>query len=194
MKILSITDSKVQGEVLSVLRGGEVAILPTDTVYGIACDAENMDTKKKIFDIKNRDAKQQIAWLIADMAMAEKYLQIKPEIKEKLKNVWPGAFTGIFESLDKNRTIGVRIPNYRFLQDLIDKFGRPVAATSANISGNEPCTKIADIIKIFGADERVACIVDAGDLPDSMASTVVDFVQAPPKVLRVGSVDPAVFL
>ncbi len=193
MKIISQDDYSA-ARVLNVLKSGGVVIVPTDTVYGIACDAENEEALAKIFAIKKRAAQKQIAWLVADLKMAGKYVQIELALEEKLVRAWPGAFTGIFSSRDGAYTIGLRVPNYPSVQKLIRDFGRPVAATSANLSGEEPITKIADIIKTFGSDARIDLIVDAGDLPDSMASTVVDFTATPPTVLRKGSINPSIFL
>lgn len=194
MQKLSLDDSKTHESVLEALKSGGIVIIPTDTVYGIACDAENKNALAGIFEIKKRDPEKRIALLVADIEMAERVVALDPVLKERFRDVWPGAFTGIFMRKDGAGTEGVRVPQYPFVQNLSRALGRPIAATSANLSGDEPYTKIADIIKIFGNDARIAIIVDADDLPDSMASTVVDFTKSPPAVLRTGLVDPKQFL
>ena len=78
----------------------------------------------------------------------------------------------------------MRIPKYKFLNDLLKKINRPLAQTSANISGQPPLTKINDIIKKFGRTDLPTFIVDAGDLPKSKPSTIISLLEDKIKILR----------
>ena len=92
-------------------------------------------------------------------------------------------------------TIGIRIPDYMFLDELLAKFGYPLISTSANISGQEGTTDINKVIASFeGAELKPDLIIDAGILPKASPSTVLDLTTDKPKILRVGPSNPAQFL
>lgn len=188
MQKLSLDDLKTVSVVLTTLKGGGVVIIPTDTVYGIGCDAFLPASVEKLFEIKRRDPSKTIAWLCADLEMAREHARIAPELEHGLERLWPGALTAVLPALGADASIGIRVPRYPWLTDLIRAFGRPIAVTSANISGEAPQSSIAQLLKDFGAGASIECIVDAGDLPGSITSTVVDFTQKPYRVLRDGPV------
>ena len=188
MQKLSLDDLKTHESVLAVLKRGGIVIIPTDTVYGIACDAFLPASVEKLFEIKRRDPNKTIAWLCADLEMAKKYAHIAPEVEHGLGRLWPGVLTAVLPALGAEASIGLRVPRYPWLTDLIREFGRPIAVTSANISGEAPQSSIAQLLKDFGAGASIECIVDAGDLPAEAPSTVVDFTQKPYRVLRDGPV------
>ncbi|KKU53358.1 MAG: threonylcarbamoyl-AMP synthase [Candidatus Ryanbacteria bacterium RIFCSPHIGHO2_12_FULL_47_12b] len=183
---LSIDHPEAISRACVVLGRGGIIIVPTDTVYGIGCDAVNGAAKEKIFHIKQRDQKKLIPFLVADISMAERIVKIDEKFKLALLRVWPGAFTGVFACQSGGASVGIRIPNYPWLVDLIKTFGSPLAVTSANISGGNAHTRIEDVMHDFRDSHGVDLIIDAGDLPDSITSTVVDFTIAPPRVLRDG--------
>ncbi len=172
----------------SMLRDGGVVIIPTDTVYGIGCAHDNSSAIEKIISMKGRDKDKRMALLVSSIAMAEEYVDISPKIKIGLMEVWPGPFTGVFQKKHGGGTEGIRVPNHAFVKSLIDAYGKPVLMTSANMSGSSAHTHIMDVMHDFGDADDSVMIVDGGDIPDSMASTVVDFTEEPPKVLRIGPV------
>jgi len=188
MKIIPLASTEAMQKALNTLRDGGVLILPTDTVYGIGCDALLENAEERISRIKGRDPEKRVAWLFSDVAMAEEFVEIPEVYRDRIAALWPGAFTGIFWRRDKKSTIGVRIPNHDFVRSLIREFGRPLATSSLNKTGQQPAMKSADLAT-FEAD----LAIDGGDLPDNMASTVVDFTSYQPRVLRKGPIDTFVF-
>ncbi len=180
-------------------------ICPTDTVYGLVADATNKKAVEKIFKIKKRPRSKPLAVFVKDIKMAKELAEIDERQEEILKKYWPGKYTFILKSkiqnsnaksnqkskiqiskliIGKGNTIGLRIPKYKFLNDLLKKINRPLAQTSANISGQPPLTKINDIIKKFGRTDLPTFIVDAGDLPKSKPSTIISLLEDKIKILR----------
>ena len=121
--------------------------------------------------------------------MLDKIADIKDEkIKEFLKQVWPGKITCVLPTKDGG-TIGVRMPNHDLILKIIEKFGGPIAGTSANVSGEKEHTKIGELIEEFkNLKVQPDLILDAGDLTLSKPSTVLDCTTRPPKILREGAV------
>ena len=190
MKIIKLfpeNSSEVIAEIASALRKGKVIVIPSDTVYGLAADAGNAEAVRRIFEIKKRLEKKILPLFISSLEMAERIWPIKDEkVKKILEKLWPGKLTAVLKS---RHDPALRFPNNKFVSDLIDAFGGPIAETSANISGASPHTNIAEVLQEFEANDlRPDLVVDAGDLPESLPSTVVDFTQTPPKILREGAV------
>lgn len=196
MKILKLTKGNQQIFVREIKRGS-ILVFPTDTVYGLICVANNKKSIEKIFKIKGRSKRKPISIFVKDLEMAEKYINIKKGEKRFLRQVWPGAVTVVVRSKKgklntisgKKNTIGVRIPDYKFIINLIKKINFPLAETSANISGKGSTTKIKEVIEQFKNKRyKPDLVVDAGNLKRSKSSTVVDLTGSKIKVLRSGSV------
>ncbi|MDP2910373.1 MAG: L-threonylcarbamoyladenylate synthase [bacterium] len=179
------------------LERGQVLVCPTDTVYGLLADATNDKAVERVFDIKKRDRKKAVPVFVKDIAMAKKYAIMDKEMEKFLEEIWPGKITvalikkeksGLSKIVsDKKTTVGLRIPNYKLVNEILDKFNKPLIGTSANISGKPSTTKIAEIYKYFEDQEiRPDLILNAGDLAHSAPSTVVDFSQDKPKIIRRG--------
>lgn len=192
MERISISDASCIEMTIRVLRGGGAVVAPTDTVYGLIADAMNPDAISTINRIKKRDSKNPLGIFVSDRAMLERYITADSKLLDKLFSIWPGALTAVFNSngVLKNfgSTIGIRVPAYEFLQKVIALLACPLVQTSANISGQRAFTKIADVVADLGEREDIDIIVDAGDLPDTIASTVVNVTVSPPKVLREGAI------
>lgn len=174
-------------EIITALKNGAVLVLPTDTVYGLVCDAANEKAVEKIFEIKKRDKSKPLAIFVKDIESAkdlaivgekgQKYL-----IDNKTTVILNAKEKKLSPLIYKNETIGIRIPNYNFLNLILKEFKNPLAQTSANISGNPAATKIKEVLKQF-KDEDIL-IVDAGDLPKSEPSTIIDLTSNKTKILR----------
>ncbi|MDA1334510.1 MAG: L-threonylcarbamoyladenylate synthase [bacterium] len=168
---------------LEALRHGGIIILPTDTVYGIGCDALLPAAEARISMLKKRESEKRVAWLVSDIDMAKEYVSIPHDLERGLSELWPGGFTGIFLSKDKSVTIGVRVPNHDGIRELIREFGKPLAVSSLNKTGEPPINKSSEL-NTFEAD----FIINEGDLPERPASTIVDFVGMKYKILREGHI------
>lgn len=150
---------------LEVLRSGGVILYPTDTVWGIGCDATDPEAVAKIYAIKNREDSKSLVLLASDMDMICRYVKEVPEMAVQLVEVndkpmtiiYPGAVAGekgcmkadrralAFNTVAEDGTVGIRIPMMDFCQTLVAKFGRPIVSTSANVSGEATPKKFAEI-------------------------------------------------
>ena len=144
---------------------GNVILYPTDTVWGIGCDAENAEAVKKIFKIKEREESKSMIVLVSDVEMLRRYIENVPDGFEKLVEsqerpttfVLSGAKNLPEELVAEDGSIGMRIAKDEFCHRLMQQIGRPLVSTSANVSG-EPAPKtfheVSDTIK-----ERVDFVV-----------------------------------
>ena len=150
---------------LEILRQGGIILYPTDTVWGIGCDATNAEAVQKIYDLKQSVDKKSMLVLCKDANMVVRYVDKAPGIAfevmematDPLTLILPGA-TGVAENLiPEEGTLGVRVPNHEFCQKLLYKFGKPIVSTSANISGEPTPRSVRDISKeiIEGVDFMV---------------------------------------
>ena len=149
---------------LEVLRRGGVILYPTDTVWGIGCDAINPEAVAKVYAIKNREDSKSLVLLASDMDMICRYVKEVPEMAIQLVEVndkpmtiiYPGAVVGEKGSAQSNHvlaynvvaedgTVGIRVPMMEFCQQLVSRFGRPIVSTSANISGQATPKKFSEI-------------------------------------------------
>ena len=173
---------------------GEVVVCPTDTVYGLLADATNEKAVKKLLKIKKRRAQKPIPIFVKDIKMAKKLALINKNQENFLKKVWPGKVTIVLKRMGKlprilfgnKKTIGLRIPDYKIINQLLLIINRPLTGTSANISGKPPSTKIKEVISQFKNQKYLPdLIIDAGNLPKSKPSIVLDLTISPPKILRL---------
>ena len=123
---------------LEVLRKGGVILYPTDTVWGIGCDATNSEAVSKIFEIKHRQDSKSMVLLASDMDMVCRYVKEVPE--KPMTIIYPGAQGLPPGVVAEDGTVGIRIPMMDFCRQLSSRLGRPVVSTSANVSG-EPAPK-----------------------------------------------------
>ncbi len=190
-------DGDVIRQSCDVLSHGGVIVYPTDTLYGLGADARNEDSIKRLFMLKKRPAHKPLPILVESITMAKKYAFIDEKQERILKKLWPGATTIIFEKKQAvsslisggRETVGLRMPDSPFCLRLIHELGGPITGTSANISGEAGSTSLVPIIEQFTAHSRFPdLIIDAGTLPDSPPSTIIDCSSPHPKILRIGPV------
>lgn len=146
-------------EALEVLRNGGVILYPTDTVWGLGCDATNPEAVARIYEIKKRSDSKSLVLLASDLDMVARYIREIPDMAIQLVEVndkpmtiiYPGALTGqecrglAHNTVAQDGSVGIRIPVVDFCRDLVHRFGRPIVSTSANISGEPTPRKLADI-------------------------------------------------
>ncbi len=190
-------NSEAAERAVSVLKSGGVAIVPTDTIYGLIADTENIAAVQKIFKMKKRPEGKTFPLFVASIEAAGQIAAIAPHAKKILKNFWPGKLTAVLKAKPEAKewlaredgTIAIRVPRHPFLLRLLDQFGRPMTETSVNIWKMPTREKISDMVSDFESSGRKPdLIIDAGDLPDSLPSTVVDFTVMPPVILREGAI------
>jgi len=201
MKIINLkkeAKKEIINKTIEVLKKGGLIIYPTETCYGLGADATNPAAVKKVLEFKGERKGKPILVAVADKKMAQQYVQIN-EIAENLyKNFLPGPVAVVSKSKGKvapgiesvNHTLGIRIPNYPLVLEIIRQFGRPITSTSANPSGKKPPYSLKDILK-YTSKKRlglVDIILDAGQLPIRPPSTIVDTTLQEPTVLRQGEI------
>lgn len=192
MRIIKANLRNLQ-EIIKAVKEGKVLVCPTDTVYGLICDAKNKKAVTKIFRIKKRPKGKPISIFVKDLRMAKKFANINKKQEKFLKRAWPGIITAVLKpkknlphniSQSKN-TIGLRIPKYKMIITLIDKINRPLAESSANISGKPASGNIKKILSQFkNQKNQPDLVINAGNLPKSKPSAVLDLTTFPPKILR----------
>lgn len=177
MEIVKLNRRAVNKAAEFLKRGG-VVIFPTDTVYGFLADASNKKAVNKIYKIKKRPRSKPLAVFVKDFKMAKELAEISEKQMGMLKKYWPGKYTFVLNRKNKMGTIALRIPKYKPLNDLLKKINKPLAQTSANISGKPVLNKINDIInfvkKCGTSDVPHFLIVDGGDLPKRKPSKIID--------------------
>jgi L-threonylcarbamoyladenylate synthase len=161
----------------------------------LAVDASNPAAVEKLFVIKQRSPDKPILILVPDLGDVQKLVHDIPLAADRIMTAfWPGKLTLIFKagsSLLPHLTagtgkIGIRLPVYPVARFLVHAVGKPITATSANISGQIGCSRIADLDPSVAAS--VDLILDAGPLEGGAGSTVLDVSQDPPVLLREGSI------
>lgn len=177
------------GEIVKEINQGGVIICPTDTVYGFLARAENKKAVDKIFKIKKRPKTKPLAVFVKDIKIAKSLAEIDARQEKVLKKKWPGKYTFILQRkkgikiYDKAKnTIALRIPKYKFLNDLLKKINKPLVQTSVNISNNPPLSKISDIIEQFSKFDIL--IIEGGNFKKSKPSKIIDLSQGKIKILR----------
>lgn len=197
MYTVRLTDENYFGvflEAEKVLRSNGAVVGPTDTVYGIFCRADNAKSVKKIFKIKKRSVKKAMPVFVKDIAEARKYAYISDSKARFLEKIWPGKVTVIFHHKEKlpkiltagKNTLAMRMPDNKFLLELLSKLNFPLAQTSANISGGPPAKNMEEIKTYFpDGEEAPDLIIDGGEIAGD-SSVVIDFTGPKPIVLRAG--------
>jgi L-threonylcarbamoyladenylate synthase len=169
--------------ILDKVMQGAIFIHPTDTIYGLGCDATDADAVKKLREIKSR-YQRPFSIMVPDKTWIRKHCVVDEKVVSWLKKL-PGPYTLILKLKDKNSidqkvnmgydTIGVRICDHWF-QKACEKLGRPMVTTSANLSGNDFMTSIEDLDStIKGKIDFIVYEGDKGGRP----STIVDLTQKP---------------
>jgi len=138
---------------IEVLRAGGIILYPTDTIWGIGCDATNPTAVNRIYEIKQRQDTQSMLVLMENPNLLNSYITEVPEIAWELIDVadtpltiiYPGAKNLAANLLARDGSIGIRITNEAFTQQLIQRFRKPVVSTSANISGQKTPQNFAEI-------------------------------------------------
>ena len=190
-------DNELIGRAVKVVERGGSLVYPTDTVYGLGVNALRIDSIERLFKIKKRPETKPVPVMVRDIEMAKQLAFVNRKTEKILNEIWPGPVTAVLEKRDivpdiltaGKRTVGLRIPNCQFTQALMENLEEPLTATSANFSGQPPLTSSSEVIKVFSkAYPRPDLILDAGDLPVSPPSTVLDLTGPQPKILRVGPV------
>ncbi|MDK1384573.1 L-threonylcarbamoyladenylate synthase [Sinorhizobium sp. 8-89] len=182
----------------AVLSGGEPVAIPTETVYGLAADASNPDAISRIYEMKGRPRFNPLICHVSDMTMAEAHVTFDPISRRLAEAFWPGPLTLILPQRRESavhalasaglETLGIRMPD-GFSRQVIARFGRPLAAPSANTSGKISPTSAAHVQADLGS--RLKLILDAGPAEIGLESTIIKVEDGALRLLRPGGLDAA---
>lgn len=187
--------------VINTLKLGGLVVYPSDTVYGLLVDATHKQAVKKLIEFKNRPLGKAISIFVLDLRMIKKVVEVSDDQEKTINQLLPGPFTVILKSKhqvckeleSEKETLGVRIPQNNSINRLIKLFGKPLTATSANLSGRSPHYSIESLLKELPNNKKklIDLIIDVGKLPRNKPSTVVDLSQSEFKIIRQGDLNLA---
>ena len=153
---------KEAAEAVRILKEGGIILYPTDTVWGLGCDATNAEAVAKIYALKRSENKKSMLVLCANADMVVRYVNRAPSIAFEVMEVatmpttfiLPGAVGVAPNLIPDEGTLGVRVPDHEFCQEVLRQLRRPIVSTSANISGEATAVGLKDVVRevVDGAD------------------------------------------
>lgn len=190
-------DSSVVAQAVETAKNGGVLVLPTDSVYGLACAATaGNPAHQRIFDIKRRERTQTLPLFIADEADLNRYgANVPAWARDLARRFWPGALTLVVEASAalpaeyvqaSTGTVALRVPGSELVRAVVRELGAPLAQTSANTHGAPAATSASELEPAVA--EAADLVLDAGACPLGEASTIVDATCPEPRVLRQGAI------
>ncbi len=191
------TDDVDLARAAALLEQGLLVAVPTETVYGLAADAGNVDAVRRIFVAKGRPADHPLIVHLPGIDALDDWAVEIPEAARRLAGrFWPGPLTlvlkkkaGVSETLTGGQsTVGLRVPGHPVTLKLLERFGRAIAAPSANRFGHISPTTADHVVDEFHGEETVAAIIDGGPCTVGVESTIIDLSGEFPRVLRPGMI------
>ena len=188
-------DPQAISDAQRLLRQGQVIAFPTDTVYGVGTHAFLPDAVAALYAAKNRPLSKAIPVLIARTDDVSRVARAVPTVTWQLaEEFWPGGLTIVLPRAEElpavvtggGDTVAVRCPHHPIPPILMNAIDAPLAATSANLSGQPTPTTARQVAAQMAG--RLPLIIDGGDSPGGIPSTVVDLSTCPPRLLRIGAV------
>ncbi len=181
MKVISITKNPSEAAEMmrAAIEKGKIVIYPTDTVYGIGCNALDKKLVDRIYKIKNRSRNNPLSVMVQNLSIIKKYCEISKAEEKEMKKYLPGPYTLLIRRkkgksipVSKTPRLGIRIPDNSFILEVMKSLEIPIVTTSANISG-EPAPKNVHEINPKVAKEAYL-IFDGGETKTGKPSTIID--------------------
>jgi tRNA threonylcarbamoyl adenosine modification protein (Sua5/YciO/YrdC/YwlC family) len=183
--------------IVSCLRKGYVVAMPTDTFYGLAVDPVNLNAVENIYRLKKRQKHKPLSLLISGLAQAYTLARDSDPMLDRLADqFWPGPLTIIvragtklpLRSTANTGNVALRVPDSAIPRAVVEAFGLPITATSANLPGASECTHAAGVRDQIG--DRIPLIIDGGPTGRSLPTTIVDLSLGPGRweILREGAI------
>lgn len=197
MKIVKEKNININ-EIVKDLNEGKTVVYPTETCYGLGCDATNQKAVDKIFKIKKRQKDKSVLVVVPDEDMAMQYIKWNETIEQLAQKYWPGPMTIVAETLAGSElargvladdgTAAFRVVDHPVAFELSASLGKPLVSTSANIASHESPYSIEKVIEMFDKHEdQPDIVIDAGELISKNLSTVVRVRKGSIEVLRQGA-------
>ncbi|NLG46772.1 L-threonylcarbamoyladenylate synthase [Gordonia sp. (in: high G+C Gram-positive bacteria)] len=175
-------------------RGGRLVVIPTDTLYGLGCDAFDSEAVASLLAAKHRGRDMPVPVLVGSWQTIDGLVQrVSPQARELVQSFWPGGLSVVVEQApslawdlgDTDGTVMLRMPLHPVAIEVLREVG-PMAVSSANVSGGQPSSTVAQAREQLG--DSVAVYLDGGPADHAVASTIVDLTGESPVVLREGAV------
>jgi len=181
-------------EIVSAIKQGKVLVFPTETSYGLGCDATNQESVDKIFKIKKRSNSKTLLVVVGSIKEAKKYLSWSKVLEEISGKYWPGSLTVVNDAKQGNdlsvgvagqdNTLALRVSEDDFLKEVCHNAGCPLVATSANMAGEGNIYEFEKIKKVF--DKEDVILVDGDNLKEVLPTTIIKIKDEKLTVLRQG--------
>jgi len=184
-------------EIVEKIKQGQTIIYPTETVYGLGCDATNQMAVDQVFKIKQRQADKSVLVLVPSVAMAMSYVEWNEIIEKISQKYWPGPLTIVMKAkpdcglakgvVAEDGTVAFRVTGHALCAEISELLNRPLVSTSANISSQKNSSDIKDVLSTFSETEnKPDIVINAGELPYCSPSTVIKIKDGKVVVLRQG--------
>lgn len=182
-----------------LIRAGEVVAFPTETVYGLGADGLNDSARKKIYSAKKRPPDKPLTLHVASFAQVERVAKISLTAEKLFRKFCPGPLTIILPKSDdlpsfvtNSSSVGIRFPKNEIALELIKFSDCPIAAPSANISGQPPPKSAQEVLAALNG--KIPAILDGGTCQLGISSTIIDLSGQTPKILRHGAIPAEIIL
>lgn len=194
-------------KIISELIFGKTLVFPTETSYGLGCDATNQTAVNKIFSIKGRPDNKPLLVVVPNIEAAKRVIEWNPIVEKLAAKYWPGPLTIVGEAakleswekslakgvVSEENTVAVRVTNFPMLRSVTEKLGRPLVATSANFSAESDNYSADEVIASFKNREATPDIIlNSGTLPKNPPTTIVRVYEDRMVVLRQGETKVAI--
>ncbi len=187
-------------QVVDIIRADGLVVYPTDSCFALGCRLGNREGIDRIREIRRLDSGHHFTLVCHDFAQLGQFVQVSNALFRSMKAATPGSYTFILPATKevprrllhpRKKTVGVRIPDHAVTQALVTELGEPLLSSTLLLPDeSEPMTQGWEIKELL--DHAVDAVVDSGDC-GSMPTTVIDFSQDEPEILRRGAGDPSLF-
>ena len=174
-------DKTILSKASQIIKQGGVIAFPTETVYALGADVNNIEAIKKVYKLKKRNKDKPLSMFVKSISDVKELVdKVTPEAEQLMKTFWPGPLTLVFQTshpdlapiLSGENKLGVRVSSSPLVKALLEGSGKYISATSANISGKKSCILATQVFYFFTG--RVDLILDGGKANSSYTSTVLD--------------------
>lgn len=198
--MVQIESEKINvSEIGDLLKKGDTIVYPTETCYGLGCDASNQAAVDKIFEIKKRDKHKPLLVIAHDPSVMMRYVEWNPLLDDLAEKYWPGPLTIVARAKENSglargviaddNTIAFRITAHSLATELCEVLDKPLVSTSANIASMDNPYDIEHVVGMFkNADTQPDVLIDAGVLPHQTPSTIIKINNGEVEVIRQGQI------
>lgn len=187
-------------EIAEQLLAGQTIIYPTETSYGLGCDATNYEAVEKIFKIKERDPHKPLLVIVASLVDIKPYIVWDDRLEKINHRYWPGPLTVLVQAqpsvplapgvVSHDNWLAFRVSSHPMANNLAAALGKPLVSTSANKAGEPALYSPVAIVTTFSqSDSKPDLVINSGDLPPNPASTIVSLKESGFQIIRQGQIN-----